>query len=403
MKVVFSLLILAAAAFTSIEVEGKQWALLIAGSNGYYNYRHQADICHAYQILHSHGIPDENIVVMMYDDIADSYHNPTKGKIINRPNGPDVYHGVLKDYTKEDVTPQNFLNILLGKKEKMAGIGSGKVIASGPDDDVFVYFADHGAPGLIAFPSSEMVFYIEACESGSMFDQLLPSDIKVFATTAANSRESSYACYWDEKRHTYLGDVYSVKWMEDSDKEDLTVETLLKQYEIVKKETNTSHVKKFGDMSMENEPLSLFQGSKKSNTTTMGVSKPITDAVPSPDVPLMILQKRLQKARTKVEYRQIEMMIAQEKKTRSTIRLVVKKIVAKLAPTVSKEEEFFVTKPAALKERECYENAVGMFKEKCFNFSKYEYALRQLYVLSNLCDEGIPSALIKTAMDSACK
>ena len=30
----------------------------------------QADACHAYQILHKHGIPDENIVVMMYDDIA---------------------------------------------------------------------------------------------------------------------------------------------------------------------------------------------------------------------------------------------------------------------------------------------------------------------------------------------
>ena len=30
----------------------------------------QADVCHAYQILHKHGIPDENIVVMMYDDIA---------------------------------------------------------------------------------------------------------------------------------------------------------------------------------------------------------------------------------------------------------------------------------------------------------------------------------------------
>jgi len=40
----------------------------------------------------------------------------------------------------------------------------------------------------------------------------------VWATTAANARESSYACYYDRKRQTYLGDVYSVKWMEDSDK-----------------------------------------------------------------------------------------------------------------------------------------------------------------------------------------
>lgn len=48
------------------------YAVVVAGSNGYYNYRHQADACHAYQVLHKHGIPDENIVVMMYDDIAQS-------------------------------------------------------------------------------------------------------------------------------------------------------------------------------------------------------------------------------------------------------------------------------------------------------------------------------------------
>ena len=29
---------------------GKIWVLLVAGSRGYYNYRHQADICHAYQV-----------------------------------------------------------------------------------------------------------------------------------------------------------------------------------------------------------------------------------------------------------------------------------------------------------------------------------------------------------------
>ena len=30
----------------------------------------KADICHAYQILHKNGIPDERIIVFMYDDIA---------------------------------------------------------------------------------------------------------------------------------------------------------------------------------------------------------------------------------------------------------------------------------------------------------------------------------------------
>ncbi|OUC42021.1 peptidase C13 family protein, partial [Trichinella nativa] len=73
----------------SHENSSQKWALLVAGSNGWYNYRHQADICHAYQILRKHGIPDSNIVVMMYDDIAYNEENKLSGKIINHPHGVD--------------------------------------------------------------------------------------------------------------------------------------------------------------------------------------------------------------------------------------------------------------------------------------------------------------------------
>merc|ERR1712159_579435 len=136
---------------------GSTWALLVAGSNTYSNYRHQSDICHAYQILKGHGIPDSNIVVMMYDDIADNRRNPTKGVIINEPEGKpnagkNVYDGVPKDYTGKSVTAANMMSILSGDADAMKGIQSGKVIASGPNDNVFVYFADHGAEGLVAFP-----------------------------------------------------------------------------------------------------------------------------------------------------------------------------------------------------------------------------------------------------------
>lgn len=75
---------------------GTKWALLIAGSKGYENYRHQADVCHAYQIMKKGGLKDQNIVVMMYDDIAYNPENPHKGVIINKPNGPNVYTGVPK-------------------------------------------------------------------------------------------------------------------------------------------------------------------------------------------------------------------------------------------------------------------------------------------------------------------
>ena len=103
---------------------------------------------------------------------------------------------------------------------------------------------------------NKMVFYVEACESGSMFkvraptnqlinvflQGLLPKDVNVFATTASNATTSSYACYFDKQRKTFLGDVYSIKWLEDSDKENIEKETLEEQYRIVKRETNTSMV-----------------------------------------------------------------------------------------------------------------------------------------------------------------
>merc|ERR1711942_217561 len=79
------------AVLPELENGGVHWALIIAGSNGWFNYRHQADICHAYQLLRKNGIPDERIIVMMYDDIAHNSNNPTPGVIVNRPHGPDVY------------------------------------------------------------------------------------------------------------------------------------------------------------------------------------------------------------------------------------------------------------------------------------------------------------------------
>lgn len=39
------------------------------------------------------------------------------------------------------------------------------------------------------------MLYIEACESGSMFNGLLPDNLKIYATTAATPFESSYAWY----------------------------------------------------------------------------------------------------------------------------------------------------------------------------------------------------------------
>jgi glycosylphosphatidylinositol transamidase (GPIT) subunit GPI8 len=40
--------------------------LSVAGSNTFDNYRHQADVAHAYQIVKKNGIPPENIIMLSF-------------------------------------------------------------------------------------------------------------------------------------------------------------------------------------------------------------------------------------------------------------------------------------------------------------------------------------------------
>ncbi|KAH7445918.1 hypothetical protein KP509_01G028600 [Ceratopteris richardii] len=279
---------------------GTRWALLIAGSSGYGNYRHQADVCHAYHVLHKGGLKDENIVVFMYDDIATHPANPRPGTIINSPTGKDVYVGVPKDYTGSDVTVNNLLAAFLGNRSAVTG-GSGKVINSGPDDHIFLFYSDHGGPGVLGMPTfpnlfaidlvsafkkkheaggyKNMVVYLEACESGSIFDGILPNDLNIYATTASNSVESSWGTYCPgmlppppPEYMTCLGDLYSVSWMEDSESHDLRNETLAEQYENVKARTSNyntytsgSHVMCFGDQKLSDDVLFAYIGNDPAN------------------------------------------------------------------------------------------------------------------------------------------
>jgi legumain len=56
-----------------------------------------------------------------------------------------------------------------------------------------------------------IVMYIEACESGSLFEDYLPPDRHILAVTAANATEPSYACCYDPEIGAYLGDAFSVR------------------------------------------------------------------------------------------------------------------------------------------------------------------------------------------------
>lgn len=54
----------------------------------------------------------------------------------------------MQDYTGDDVNADNLYAVILGNKSTLSG-GSGKVLRSGPNDHIFIYYTDHGAAGLL--------------------------------------------------------------------------------------------------------------------------------------------------------------------------------------------------------------------------------------------------------------
>lgn len=129
-------------------VADKTWAVLVAGSQGWYNYRHQADVLHLYQVLTGLlNIPKKKIILMVKDDLANSTINPHKGIIINEPNGENLYHDLTKDFTGDEVTAENFLKVLKGDETLIAK--GKKVLNAKSNEDVLVYYSDHGSPGYL--------------------------------------------------------------------------------------------------------------------------------------------------------------------------------------------------------------------------------------------------------------
>ena len=363
------------------------------------------------------------MIVFAYDDIAINKSNPFIGKVFNAPSptspGIDVYKGVVIDYRKENVDPKLFLEVLKGNKEAVKGKGTGRVLESTKDDNVFIFFSDHGAPGLIAFPSDDLyandlistlqymfdnqkynklVFYLEACESGSMFKNILPTNINVYATTASNELESSWATYCGSnavvnriRLSTCLGDLYSVNWLEDADLRN-SEETIGDQFEIVKKKTDQSPVNEFGDLSIKSLFLKEFFG----------------EASPS-----KLNQRVFNKQNRNIQRKSIDSRLAKfhhlsllYKETKSILDL---NNVIKELSEIRQNDLFFkeIKNIFELKEENqleeinftCYENVLKTFKSKC-SFSN-EYSLKFYRHFVNACFKN-ETSIIEMTIDHFC-
>ena len=107
--------------------------------------------------------------------------------------------------------------------------------------------------------------------------QNLPKDTGIYGLSAANPSESSWGCYCSpddvvDGQHirSCLGDLFSVNYLEDTDKGDLD-QTLSHQFDTIKKLTSRSHVMQWGDLSFQDKSIGEFMAYKKGKNTNTGM------------------------------------------------------------------------------------------------------------------------------------
>jgi len=154
----------------------------------------------------------------------------------------------------------------------------------------------------------KLVFYLETCESGSMFQGMTTPN--VYALSASNPTESSWGYYCSSSTGgssvngksigSCLGDLFSIAWMEDSDASDITSETLEEQFNKVHTRTTKSEVMQWGETSFTSDKVSDFQGMTGSFTGAHPPA-PVTDAWATRQIDLRMAYQNYVEATTSEE------------------------------------------------------------------------------------------------------
>jgi ABC-type branched-subunit amino acid transport system substrate-binding protein/glycosylphosphatidylinositol transamidase (GPIT) subunit GPI8 len=212
------------------------WAVVMATSGGWDNYRHQADALAQYQLLKARGVGDSRIVLILRDDLAYNPSNPEPGVVRNVAGGPNLYVGAQVDYAGSSIGPQQLLAILSGKKSADLPV----VVESTENDNVFVFLVGHGGYQGVFLGSDKatyesgnflaprdlantvkgmatnkayrrMLVVIEACHGGTMGSEL-PLAPGALLISGANAYESSLGANYDASLRSWLGDEFAFKF-----------------------------------------------------------------------------------------------------------------------------------------------------------------------------------------------
>ena len=275
-----------------------QWAVIVAASTGWANYRHQADALYIYQLLRKNGFPDDHIILILADDIVNHKRNKRPGEIIARFDGENLYTDDIEiDYLVEELTAEDVSKIMQGKSLALENretlrlthphlaesptilestsvsniiwfwSGHGTNINGDSENGYFVWEGKNSAykgfttdlmqTTLEAMDSDDegnkhfrqLLIVTETCYSGSVM-HICGGIEGVLAFTAANGSETSLADLYSVELKVWLSNRFTKNFTESITAEPAIVYSDLYKYLV--KNTIGSHVRLFNGSNFGN-------------------------------------------------------------------------------------------------------------------------------------------------------
>jgi len=259
---------------------------------------------------------------------------------------------------------------------------------------------------------SEMVFYLEACESGSMFDKVLSEKLRIYATTAANPTESSYACDYDEKYKAYLNDCYTMNFLNDTSNSNLHVRTLQDQFVKVKETSTLSNVCQYGDLSIASQPLSNWFSNDKiaSNSFFVHPSNSFNPpesrkGIVSRDVKLDFLLKKIKASTDEDEKQECIQELESYKKQQSKADVVFGAMSSMFDLHYVRDAKNGMNGGgdnchSELIDHDCIKEAATVFESECGKFN--EYSIRYASYLNDACMAKVSINQLQKQLNRIC-
>jgi len=193
------------------------WAVLVATSRFWFNYRHIANTLSLYRTVKRLGIPDSQILLLLADDMPCNARNPFPGEVFNNQNHRLNLYGenVEVDYRGYEVTVQSFIRLLTGRHGDE--VPRSKRLLTDERSNVLIYMTGHGGEEFLKFQDyeeitsmdiadafqqmwqqkryNEILFVIDTCQANTMYERFYSPN--VMGMGSSSKGENSYAHHSD--------------------------------------------------------------------------------------------------------------------------------------------------------------------------------------------------------------